>query len=178
MSPSPRVARNRELLMDGRNGQEARAGLAGADHHRLAQRRDGPQPATREARMRHAIPETLYEYLSRHGVSYDVIPHQKTNCSRMNARNECSRSIRCKSRERQAQERLRAGGRFSLARGRVETFGSVIRASGLPRHRTGTPWSVHGLRSRRHSASGPSLRHSDGRRQAAARPGRYLFRRR
>jgi hypothetical protein len=115
-----------------------------------------------------AIPETLYEYLSQHGVSYDVIPHQKTNCSRMNARNECSRSIRCKSRGHQAQERLRAGGRSSLARGCVETFGSVIRASGLPRHRTGTPWSVHGLRSRRHSASGPSLRHSDDRRQAAA----------
>jgi Ala-tRNA(Pro) deacylase len=32
-----------------------------------------------------AIPATLYQYLRQNGVSYDVIPHHKTNCSRMNA---------------------------------------------------------------------------------------------
>ena len=33
-----------------------------------------------------AIPATLHQYLRRNGVSYDVIPHQKTSSSRMNAR--------------------------------------------------------------------------------------------
>jgi len=33
-----------------------------------------------------SIPPTLYRYLRQNGVSYDVIPHHKTNCSRMNAR--------------------------------------------------------------------------------------------
>jgi len=32
-----------------------------------------------------AIPAILYQYLRQNGVSYDVIPHHKTNCSRMNA---------------------------------------------------------------------------------------------
>ena len=32
-----------------------------------------------------AIPATLYRYLRQNGVSYDVITHHKTNCSRMNA---------------------------------------------------------------------------------------------
>jgi Ala-tRNA(Pro) deacylase len=33
-----------------------------------------------------AIPKILHQYLRQNGVSYDVIPHQKTNCSTMNAR--------------------------------------------------------------------------------------------
>ena len=32
-----------------------------------------------------AIPATLYRYLRQNGVSYDVITHHKTNCSKMNA---------------------------------------------------------------------------------------------
>ncbi len=32
-----------------------------------------------------AIPATLFKYLRQNGVSYDVIPHDKTNCSKMNA---------------------------------------------------------------------------------------------
>ena len=32
-----------------------------------------------------AIPATLFKYLRQNGVSYDVITHHKTNCSRMNA---------------------------------------------------------------------------------------------